>query len=46
VSGPEIVLPAKAALAFGMALHEMCTNAAKYGALSTPEGKVTVTCVI
>jgi two-component sensor histidine kinase len=43
VSGPEIVIPAKAALALGMAFHEMCTNAAKYGALSTQEGTVTIT---
>ncbi|WP_426130915.1 hypothetical protein [Pararhizobium sp. PWRC1-1] len=31
-SGPEIIVAAKAALAFGMALHELCTNAVKYGA--------------
>lgn len=42
LSGPEIMVPAKAALAFSMALHEMCTNAVKYGALSTSEGSVTV----
>jgi len=42
LQGPDIVVPAKAALAFGMALHELCTNAAKYGALSVPEGKVSI----
>jgi len=40
LSGPEIVVPAKAALALAMALHELCTNAVKYGALSVSEGKV------
>ncbi|MDQ0321121.1 two-component sensor histidine kinase [Pararhizobium capsulatum DSM 1112] len=39
ISGPDVVLGSKAALAFSMALHELCTNAAKYGALSA-EGKV------
>jgi two-component sensor histidine kinase len=42
LSGPDIVVPAKAALAFSMAVHEMCTNAAKYGALSTTDGHVTI----
>jgi two-component sensor histidine kinase len=47
VSGPEIIIPAKAALALGMAFHEMCTNAAKYGALSTQDGTVSITwCVV
>ncbi len=34
VSGPEVLLPPKEALAITMALHELCTNAMKYGALS------------
>lgn len=42
ISGPTAVLDAKSALALGMALHELCTNAAKYGALSVEEGKVDV----
>lgn len=42
LSGPEIRLPAEAALHIGMALHELSTNAAKYGALSVPEGRVRI----
>ena len=41
--GPVILLGAKAAVALGMAFHELATNAAKYGALSVPNGRVEVT---
>ncbi|MEO1550451.1 MAG: CheR family methyltransferase, partial [Pseudomonadota bacterium] len=41
--GPEIVLNSKATLSFAMGLHEMATNAAKYGALSVETGRVEVT---
>jgi PAS domain S-box-containing protein len=40
VSGPEVLLGAKPALALALALHELATNAAKYGALSLAEGRV------
>jgi two-component sensor histidine kinase len=42
ISGPDIVLNPKAVEAIGLALHELATNAVKYGALSVPAGKVTV----
>ncbi len=41
-SGPMIRLNARAALAISMALHELATNAAKYGALSTEDGHVDI----
>jgi PAS domain S-box-containing protein len=40
--GPAVWLPPRHALAFAMALHELCTNAVKYGALSGPEGEVAI----
>jgi two-component sensor histidine kinase len=38
--GPEVMLTADTAQALGLAIHELATNAVKYGALSAPAGKV------
>ena len=39
-AGPEVWLRPGAAVALGMALHELATNAAAHGALSAPGGRV------
>ncbi|MFO1141595.1 MAG: HWE histidine kinase domain-containing protein [Amaricoccus sp.] len=40
--GPRVMLPPKDALAIAIALHELFTNALKYGALSSEAGQVTL----
>jgi two-component sensor histidine kinase len=42
LDGPPLRISSSAALSLSMALHELCTNAAKYGALSVPGGSVAI----
>ncbi len=42
LEGPNVELPSEIAVPIGMAVHELTTNAAKYGALSVRNGKVSV----
>jgi two-component sensor histidine kinase len=42
VRGPPVNLPATAAQAIALALHELATNAVKHGALRQPPGKLSV----
>jgi two-component sensor histidine kinase len=42
ISGDDIRLPAALAQAVAVAVHELATNAAKYGSLSVPTGKIEV----
>jgi len=42
LEGPAVELPRDACVPLSLALHELCTNAAKHGALTVPEGKVAV----
>jgi PAS domain S-box-containing protein len=43
VSGPALVLDAQSALHLALVLHELATNARKYGALSTARGRLALT---
>jgi PAS domain S-box-containing protein len=40
IQGPALAMPAKASLPLTLCLHELATNAAKYGALSNGSGRV------
>jgi len=39
-AGPQCCIPPQSCVPLMLALHELCTNAVKYGALSVPEGRV------
>ncbi|GLH82353.1 hypothetical protein SSBR45G_72620 [Bradyrhizobium sp. SSBR45G] len=42
IEGPQIELTPEAAQTIGMAIHELATNAAKYGALSNDDGRIVI----
>ena len=42
IEGPTVALPADTAQALAMVVHELATNALKYGALSVPAGRIAV----
>jgi PAS domain S-box-containing protein len=41
-SGPDLCVNSSTSIMVSLAIHELCTNAFKYGALSTPEGNVDI----
>ena len=43
VDGPRLPVPGQLASKIALAIHELCTNALKYGALSVPHGQVEIT---
>jgi two-component sensor histidine kinase len=42
VSGPAVTIGSKQALSLAMAMHELATNAVKYGALSVSSGRIDI----
>ncbi len=42
IGGGDLVLPPEKAQYLGLALHELATNAVKYGALSAPNGRIEI----
>jgi two-component sensor histidine kinase len=46
LDGPDAILPSQNAVALGMVVHELITNAIKHGALSTEQGQVHLTWMV
>jgi two-component sensor histidine kinase len=46
ITGDDILITSGPALSLSMVMHELCTNAVKYGALSVPTGRVSVSWTI
>src|SRR3954452_20729086 len=44
INGPDIRLTSALAQAIAVSVHELATNAAKYGSLSMPSGRIEITC--
>lgn len=42
IDGPPILIPARSVMPLSMVLHEMATNASKYGALSGEKGSISI----
>jgi two-component sensor histidine kinase len=42
IDGPDVQIASGAVIAIAMALNELCTNTTKFGALSVPEGHVSI----
>ena len=43
ISGPDVLLHPQTAVTFSLALHELATNASKFGSLSVPHGSIDLT---
>jgi two-component sensor histidine kinase len=46
IDGPPLIVPRDVAVSFALLIHELATNAAKHGALSTPKGKVEISWLV
>lgn len=42
LEGPHVVIAGRLVLSLALAIHELATNAVKYGALSVPEGRLSI----
>jgi two-component sensor histidine kinase len=46
IEGPDVQIASGAVIAIAMTLNELCTNTTKFGALSMPAGRVTISWVV